>query len=328
MKILITGATGLVGSALTRQLVDQGADVRILRRATSRLDLLGEAARQVEHATGDVTDPASVAAALAGVQQVYHTAGFLGFGGHRDRPQLHRVNVGGTAHVVNAALASGVERLVHTSSIAALGRPEQPQGPVDETAEWHSSRYNSHYAISKHLAELEVYRGIAEGLDAVLVNPSLVFGVGRPGENTRQIAEKVRDGAIPAVPVGGTNVVDVQDVAAGHLRAMERGETGERYILGSENLSWEAILHTLAAAFGTAPPQRTLPPALGQAIAWLTEGWAVLTRTRPLLTRETARNASLFYHYDNRKAVEALGCRFRPFEATARRLAAALGSPG
>ena len=129
------------------------------------------------------------------------------------------------ANVVNAALARGVERLVHTSSVAAFGRTENAEHVIDETSEWQRSRLNTEYARSKYLAEREVHRGVAEGLDAVMVNPALVFGVGRPGENTRQIAERVRDRKLPAVPSGGTNVVDVRDVADGHVRAMVRDGT-------------------------------------------------------------------------------------------------------
>jgi dihydroflavonol-4-reductase len=322
--VLVTGATGFLGAEITRQLVARGEAVRILRRPTSALDLLGETASRVEHAPGDVTDAASLLPAMQGVRQVYHTAGRVGFTGRRDRAALYQVNVAGTAHVVDAALKAGVERLVHTSSIAAFGRPEQAEGLIDETSEWQRSRFNSAYASSKYLGELEVYRGLAEGLDAVIVNPALVFGAGRPGENTRQIAEKVRDRRLPAIPAGGTCVVDVADVAAGHLLAMERGRTGERYLLGGENLAWREIIGLLADAFGVPPPRRTLSPGPAMALAVLSEAAALVTRTRPLITRETARNASRFYRYDNRKAREELGCTFRPFRETARHLAQAL----
>lgn len=329
MKTLVTGATGFLGSELTRQLVAEGADVRILRRATSRLDLLGEAVcRRVEHAVGDVTDIDSLHGAMAGVRRVYHAAAFVGFGGRRDRERLRRINVEGTANVVNTALAAGVERLVHTSSMAAFGRPEDACQPIDETAEWRTSRANTAYAHSKYLAELEVFRGIAEGLDAVLVNPALIFGAGRPGENTTRIAERVRDGKLPVIPAGGTNVVDVVDVAMGHRRAMARGRTSERYFLGSENLTWRAIIDTLADAFGVSPPRWTLPPMPALVAGTLAEAAAFVTGGRPSLTREAARTASRFYRYDHRKAVDELGCSFRPFEETAQRIAQALGEAG
>ena len=325
MKTLVTGATGFIGSTLTRRLLAQGAEVRILRRATSKLDLLGEAAQHVEHVLGDVTDPESLRAAMDGVAHVYHTAAYVALGGRRDRALLHRVNVYGTACVVNAALAAGVARLVHTSSIAALGRPEGLLHPIDENTAWQASRHNTPYAVSKHEAELEIHRAIAEGLDAVLVNPSLVFGVGRPGENTRQIAERIRDGTFRAIPTGGTNVVDVEDVAAGHVRAMDNGQTGARYLLGGENLMWQAIVETLAEALGVAPPRRSLSPGLAMAFATASEAVAFVTRTRPLLTRTMARNVSQVYTFSNRKAIDDLGCTFRPFSDTAKRIAETIG---
>jgi dihydroflavonol-4-reductase len=238
------------------------------------------------------------------------------------------VNVRGTAHVVDAALETGVERLVHTSSIAALGRPENLDHPINERLVWHHSPLNTSYAVSKHEAELEVYRGLAEGLDAVIVNPSLVFGVGRSGENTYQIAERIARGSFPAIPTGSTNVVDVEDVAAGHVQAMQYGRKGERYLLGGENLSWGTIIDTLAEALGVAPPRRMLTPRLALAAATLSEAAAFITRGRPLLTRAMARSISRGYTYDNRKAVEVLGCSFRPFAATAHRMAEAIHQSG
>ncbi|HMB90121.1 MAG TPA: SDR family oxidoreductase [Rhodothermales bacterium] len=323
MKILVTGGTGFVGSEITRQLLAQGKAVRILRRSTSSLDLLGSAAHHVEQAVGDVTKPETLAPAMEGITHVYHTAASLGLDERRDR--LFQINVQGTANVVNAALEAGVTRLVHTSSIAALGRPERTDIVLNESAEWHASRANTAYARSKHEAELEIHRGIAEGLDAVMVNPSLIFGVGRPGENTRRIAEKICDRKMPATPIGGTNVVDVRDVAAGHLLSMERGRTGERYFLGSENLLWRTIFATLARAFDVPPPRFTLPPGAALAFATLAETAAFLTRTTPLMTREMARQTARFYTYDNRKAITDLGCTFRPFEDTARHMAKHLG---
>lgn len=323
MKVLVTGATGLLGSVLTRRLVESGHSVYILRRPTSRLDLLGDVADQVEHRLGDVLDADSLLAAMQDVEVVYHTAGFLGFGpGTRDL--VYRINVEGTRNVVNAALTSGISRLVATSSMAAFGRPEDPTDLIDEDSQWHASKNNSPYARSKYLAELEVHRGIGEGLDAVIVNPALIFGSGRPGENTRQIIDAVRQRKIPAYPPGGTNVVDVLDVADGHIAAMESGRTGERYFLGSENLSWQAIMAELADAFGVPPPRRKARAGLMLLAAYLSEASGAIFRIQPRLTLDTARSAVHFYRYDNRKAVEELSCTFRPFRETARRIAAEL----
>ncbi len=318
MTTLITGATGLIGSTLTKQLLDAGAtDLRVVHRATSSFDLLGEAADRVERVVGDLLDARSLVCALEGVDCVYHVAALIDAKGDADA--LHRVNVDGTANVVNAALRAGVQRLAHVSSIAALGTPET-DAIIDETSS-HPPAGDNPYARSKYQAELEVQRGIAEGLDAVIVNPSLVFGTGRPGTNTRRIVDAVRTGWMPGVPAGSTNVVDVEDVADGLRRAMARGITGERYILGSENLSWHTIVRTLADAFGVEPPTRTIPPALLTTAGFLAEGAAWITRQPPRFTRSLARAASSDRRYANQKAIDELGCSFRPFAETAHRIA-------
>lgn len=319
-KVLVTGATGFIGAVLTRQLVSRGCDVRIFRRENSSLDLLGRVADEVEHAVGDVAFARSLYDAMEGVDRVYHVAAKVSFS-ERDREALHRVNVDGTANVVNAALKSGIDRLVHTSSIAALGRPQSIDTTIDETTAWDDAPHRTAYACSKRQAELEVHRGIAEGLDAVIVNPSLVFGVGNAGTNTRRIVDAVRSGWAIAVPRGGTNVVDVRDVAAGHRKAMQHGKSGRRYLLGGENRSWEAIATLLARAFNVAPPRYTLPEVVLQTGSMLAGSVAWLTRTQPFLTRATARTASRTYRYDNDRACEELGCTFRSFEDTARHIA-------
>jgi len=319
---LITGATGLLGATLTRALVARGAEVRIFRRPTSSLQLLGETADAVDHAVGDLTDPLSVRSALQGIRWVYHAGALIRFGGASDRAALRAVNVEGTAHVVNSALAEGVERLLHVSSMAALGRPTQGDGLVDESDPWANSAERSVYAVSKRDSELEVHRGIAEGLDAVIVNPALIFGQGRSGENTQRMVEAVRSERVPAVPPGGTNVVDVRDVADGCIRAMHLGKTGERYFLGSENLSFREIFDTLADAFKVTRPRRKAPAALVKTAAAVAEGVATLTGTRPLLSREQAQSATSATRYSNRKARTQLECTFRPFRDTAQWLAA------
>ena len=319
---LVTGATGFVGSVLVRQLLAAGESVRVLRRASSALDLLGASADRVEHAIGDVTDAESVHAAMAGVETVYHVAGTVAFG-RRARARLCAVNVGGTANVVNAALAAGVGRLVHTSSIAALGRPARA-GVLDETAAWTPSPLNTAYAVSKRDAEREVLRGVAEGLDAVTASPALVFGPGRPGEGTTALAERLAAGRVPLAPPGATAVVDIEDVAAGLRAARAHGATGERYLLAAENLAWTEILSTLAAAIGVDAPARTAPPWLLNAGGVAGEAWAALTRSEPGLTLETARNAAATVRYDGSRAERLLGVTYRPFSETARRIADAL----
>jgi len=238
---------------------------------------------------------------------------------------MMRVNVDGTRNVVDAALHAGVKRMVHTSSIAALGRADWSEGVMDENSEWQDSPANTVYGVSKHKAELEVFRGIAEGLDAVMVNPSMIFGVGRPGENTRQLVDQVRRRQLPAAPTGGNGVVDVLDVAGGHLRAMDEGGTGERYILSGENLSWRTIIDMIAEGFGVRPPRLQLSLPLGMVLATVMEASGRLFRFRPLITREAVTQASRTFEYSNKKAVDELACTFRPFQETIERIVRAIG---
>jgi dihydroflavonol-4-reductase len=325
-RTLVTGATGLVGSELVQQLLDRGHTVRIFRRDTSDVSILGEAASEVEHAVGDLRDARSLLAAMEDVTHVYHAAARVRFG-PGEQELLHAVNVTGTGNVVNAALRAGVQRLVHTSSMAAFGRPVAGDEVIDENTAWgEDDQKRSAYALSKYESELEVHRGIAEGLDAVIVNPSLIFGVGREGHSTRRIVDAARSGWARAVPPGSSNVVDVKDVAAGMQAAMDKGETGRRYFLGSENLSWQEIVGTLARAFGQPPPARTIPPALMTTAAVVSEAVSFVTRTRPALTREHVQTSTSTLEYRNDRARSELGCSFRPFESTARRIAAYLGN--
>ncbi|MBL7977452.1 MAG: SDR family NAD(P)-dependent oxidoreductase [Bacteroidetes Order II. Incertae sedis bacterium] len=320
-KVLVTGATGFLGSELVRQLLAQGQSVRVLARKSAKFDLLNEVAGQFEIATGDVTDPLSVRDALKDIQTVYHAAAFVSFGGQKDAEKLREVNVLGTANVVNSALDQRVKRLVLTSSMAAFGRPANQSEEITEDLLWMPSKLNTRYALSKYDAELEVYRGIAEGLDAVIVNPALIFGIGRLGEGTMKIVHQVKSGKLPAVPWGATNVVDVRDVAAGHLLARQHGKTGERYFLGGENLMWNEIVAHLATAFGVKAPTRRLHPTLSLIAATITETIGTLTGTQPLLTRESARASIGTYRYSTQKAETALGYLARPFAETAAFLA-------
>jgi dihydroflavonol-4-reductase len=324
--ILVTGATGFIGSKLVKSLVARGERVRILRRASSREDLLGPVSSRVEHVVGDITNRDAVREAVRGVRRIYHAAAFIGFEGRKDEARLFEINVGGTASIVDAALAEGVERLVHTSSMAAFGRPERTDQVLDEQMVWQPSRNNTNYARSKHLSELEVYRGVAEGLDAVMVNPALVFGPGRHDDNTMRIVEQIQRRKVPGYPSGGTCVVDVDDVVEGHLLAMERGRTGERYFLGGENLLWREIFETLAAALGVAPPARHIPRRPAMVVAVASEFVSRFTGMKPLITVETVRATAHAYRYSNRKAVEELGCSFRPFRETAERIARSMNA--
>lgn len=323
--VLVTGATGLVGSALVRHLLADGVAVRILRRAGSRLDQLGGAADRVEHAEGDVTDVESVREAVRGAAAVFHVAGVVALG-RAARARVWAVNAVGTTHAVDAALAEGVGAFVHTSSIAALGRPESAGAAIDETAVWAPSRANTAYAASKRAGEREALRGAAEGMHTVIVNPALVFGPGRADEGTNVVVERLRRGRVPAAPPGGTAVVDVEDVAAGLVAAWRRGASGERYVLAGESLVWTDLLATLARALGVPAPTRVAPVWALWAAGALAEALEALGGPPAGLSRDSARAAAGVFTYSAAKAERDLGVRFRPFAETAARIAAHLAA--
>jgi len=317
VKFFLTGATGFLGSNIARDLLGSGHQVRAIRRPTSGMDLVADCADRIEWIEGDVLVPESLVGGMEGVDGVVHAAAFLGFEGKKSMDQLMNVNVNGTANVVDAAVEADVSRMVHVSSIAALGRTEHGTECLDESAEWKESPMNTGYAVSKYRAEMEIHRGIAMGLDAVMVNPSLIMGAGRPTENTMQIADRLAKGGIPFLPKGGTNVVDVRDVAAGCRLAFEKGHTSERYILAGHNLLWRDILNTLAQELDTKAPQRSVPKPVMMATATAMEWGAALIGRRSVLTRENVRLSMSLSCYDNARSVDVLGCSYRPFGETA-----------
>jgi len=310
MKILVTGATGFVGSNVAAALAARGEQVRALRRTTSRLDALDGV--PVEYAVGDILNPDSLAAAMQGCEVVFHVAATSQYW-RSGRETIYRVNVDGTRNVMRAALAAGVERVVHTSSLAALGyspRSTSRQGPhnlVDESQifppelEWFA------YGHSKYLAELEVQRAVDQGLPAVIVNPGIVMGPRDINFISGSLIRASVKGQLRVVPPGGSNMVHVADVVAGQLAAAERGRVGERYILGGENLShWEAAM-ILAEVTGGARPVLVLPHGSLGPIARLVDAINKLSRRIPLVTGYQIRLGGETFYVDSKKAVRELG---------------------
>src|SRR5215218_181238 len=247
-KTLVTGASGFVGSHVLRALLERGDDVRVtLRRDSSRAAQEG---LEVAVATAQLGDRAALRRALRGVDRVFHVAGTTNL---RASPaELTRVNVEGTRMVLEEALRAGVERVVHTSSIGAVG-PARPGGAVDERHAF-PSRLDVPYAVSKHAAETEALRVAARGLDVVIVCPAHVFGPGDLGPTSTGVVRRFLLRRIPIYVPGAINVVDVRDVAAGHLLADERGATGERYILGTRNYTWDRLFAELSRISGVERP--------------------------------------------------------------------------
>jgi len=310
---LVTGATGLVGANVVEALNRAAWRVRILRRTTSRLDALR--GLEYEEAIGDILDEASLVEAMRGVEVVFHVAGAADY--WRKGPEhLYRINVEGTRTVVQAALRAGVQRLVYTSSVSAVGPAPDPAHPVDERHAYDLSPDIFPYGHSKWLAEQEVQKGVASGLDAVIVNPSIVVGPRDVYLTTGSLFQNMRRG-LPVVPRGGSGVVDARDVAQGHLAAAERGRTGERYILSAENLSHLQLARLIAEALGGRPPLWEVPSWLVPLIAALFDLGRALRLPVPADGR-TIRLSTYWFYVDNRKSREELGMTYRPIRQSVR----------
>lgn len=312
--ILVTGGTGFLGSYLLRYLVREGyTQVRALRRATSKLDLVAEVADQIEWVEGDVLDIFSLEDAMQDVEQVYHCAAVVSFD-PRDYDEMRKVNVDGTANVVNAALAATVEKLVHVSSTAAIGRMKN-QPIVTESTKWERSNYNSEYAISKYLAENEMWRGMVEGLNVAVVNPSVILGSGRWDEGPLKFF-KMGWHNFPFYTKGTAGFVDVRDVARFMVQLMESEVAGERYILSGESLTYQTIMNEIAANLNKKMPSIQINPFLQQ-IAWRVE-WlrSRLLGGRPLVTRETASHSLRSFFYQNDKSRTDFAFEYTPIRQT------------
>lgn len=317
--ILVTGATGFLGSYVVRLLVANGYKVRALRRVNSRMDLVAGVADRVEWAEADVTEVPALEDAFAGVTQVCHCAAMVSF--HpRDRHRMHQVNVEGTANVVNLSLHHGVQKLVHVSSIAALGRtPERPQ--LDERSKWVESAGNSQYAISKYQSEQEAWRGWAEGLPVAIVNPSIILGSGFWDEGSARFFRQI-DSGLKFWPVGRSGFVDVRDVARFIQLLLENDIQGERFILNADNVYFKEFFRLLAQAIDRPMPPLKVTPLLAE-VAWRVE-WIKekLTGMTPMVTRESARSSVSKYEYLHDKSLTVSGFSYRPLETTIRETAA------
>jgi dihydroflavonol-4-reductase len=311
---LVTGSTGFVGSNLCRLLVERGWQVRALHRPTSRLDALREAGVAVEHAPGDVNDPESLARACEGCDAVFHVAAVADYW-RQSVDRLYHVNVEGTRAVCQAALDTQVKRLVLTSSVAALGVPHGQ--PADESHLFNIAPERFRYGHSKVLAEGVVAEFVTRGLDAVIVNPAAVLGPGDLNQISGSLVTEAARGHLPPFyPPGGVNYIHVNDVCAGHIAAAEKGQTGQRYILGAHNLTHKQVLGAVCRVVGRRPPRLGLARPAVSLLAFLLDIAAHLS-PRPLpMSGEQMRLSAEFIYVDSGKAIRELGLPQTPFRQT------------
>jgi dihydroflavonol-4-reductase len=307
-KTLVTGGTGFVGSHVVRALAARGDDIRLLVRRGSSLDHLGDL--ELERSSGDVLDRRAVARAMRGVDRVFHIAGTTSMlSQHRDK--VFELNVRGTRIVLEESLKAGVERAVFTSSVAAIG-PAKPRGTADETQPFRAGSLGIAYVNSKHEAEVEALRMAAHGLPVVIVNPSFVLGPDDPKGTSMELVRRFLLGRIPAYVDGGLNIVDVRDVALGHLLADQKGEVGERYILAARNFTFDRLFADMARLSGRehAPVKLPAMPTL-LAIELMSRAGMPIP-----ISPDEVRSANCWWTYRNAKAKRELGFAPRPHEET------------
>jgi dihydroflavonol-4-reductase len=307
----VTGATGFVGGHVARALAERGDQVRVTFRDRGRLERLE--ALDVEPVRADVLDRASLRRAMRGSELVFHTAGFVG---SRPLERLWQVNALSPRVVVEAAAAEGVRRVIHTSSVAAIGTA--PHGDVaDETHVYRGGEFGLAYGDAKHEGEVEALAaGARHGIEVVIVNPAYVLGVPvdqtQPGETSTRVIGNFLAGRLPAVVDGATNVVDVEDVATGHLLAGAKGKPGQRYILGGYNLTWVELIDRLAVGSGEHRPLFVLPREVGTIARYQASLPARLLPIAPEAFALMAQN----WRYSSRKAKRELGYSTRPLDTT------------
>jgi dihydroflavonol-4-reductase len=305
-NILVTGAAGLVGSELTKQLLDKGYKVTaIYNTIPFHLTHSNLIIKQC-----DILDTYSLEEIFQDITHVFHCAAVVSFE-PKNKSQLFKINIEGTENIVNACINSDVQKLIHVSSVAALGRINDSE-VITEEMNWNEETSKSVYGKSKYLGELEVWRGIGEGLQAAVVNPSIILG-GDNWDNGSSTLFKSAYSEFKYYTEGITGFVDVRDVANAMIMLMNSKISAQRFILNSENISYKELFFLMAKCFGKNPPQKKATSFMGEIIWRLEAMKSMLTGKKQLLTKETARTAQATARYNNNKILRELpGFHFIP----------------
>jgi len=319
ITILVTGGSGLVGSELIRQLLEHGNKVRAIYNSTPLPDFNSPS---IEAVRCDILDVIKLSEVLKGIKQVYHSAAIVSFHPSEKR-KLFQVNVEGTANIVNTCLEEGVDKLIHVSSVAALGRKKNNE-EVSEEMNWDGNITYSAYGKSKQLGEMEVWRGTGEGLNAVVVNPSIVLG-GDNWEYGSSALFKSAYNEFPWYTTGSTGFVNAKDVAKVMILLMNSEITNERFILNGANIGYKELFSCMATGFAKKPPHKKVSPFIAGLVWRVAAIKAAFTGKSPLLTQETAATAQSNISYNTGKIRSFLpSFRFTPIEETIQETCATL----
>lgn len=311
--IAVTGANGLVGSSVIRKLIEAGEPCVAIKRENSDTSLLQDVADKVIWRNADILDAVSLDEALRDVSSVVHAAALVSYD-PRDKKKIFEINATGTRNIVNASLHRQVKRFVHISSVAALGRPKEAKY-INEEQKWIDNPLHSVYAQSKYAAELEVQRAHEEGLNAVIVNPSVILGPGDWSKTSARIFEYAWKEK-PFYTTGTINYVSLQDVTTIIHRLLFSEHRGERFIVNAGAVTYKSLLDLIAKHFRKKPPSVGLSPKTIYLLAWAETIRSRITGARPLITSETARIAGSTVFYSNEKVKSKLKFEFQPIEAT------------
>ncbi len=316
--VLVTGASGFLGGELVKQLVAMGEPVRIIKRSNAQLSHLSTIIQQIEVVEADILDIPSLELAMDGIEKIYHSAAVIGYDSSYYK-EMYKTNIEGTANVVNVALSKKVKKILHVSSIAAIGG--KPNELITEDTKWEKNKWNTHYGITKMLAEREIYRGISEGLEAVIVNPGIILGVGHKDKSTMRIFRNIQQQKLPFYTHGINGFVDVHDVVNCCIQLMNSDANTERYILVAENRSFKDYFELIASSLHVKAPTFQLNNSIGQfflLVDWLA---SKITNRKRGLTSENMKIAIEKFEYSNQKVMNQLGYQFVSLEDTIKKIA-------
>jgi dihydroflavonol-4-reductase len=312
--ILVTGASGFLGSELVKQLVANGESVRIIVRPSSDISHLASIKDKIEIMEGDILDVPSLEIAMDGIEKIYHSAAVIGYDDSFYN-SMYKCNIEGTANVVNVALTKGIKKLLHVSSIAAIGG--KPNDLISEETKCEKNEWTTHYGITKMLAEREVWRAEQEGLEVVMVNPGIILG-SSSNENkaTMRVFKRIASGKMPFYSNGTNGFIDVRDVAKICIQLMNSPVHSERFILINQNLSFKDYFERIAKRLNVQPPKRALNKTLGNVFLFADWMASTLSRRKRSFTKEIFKVSMEHFEYTNEKIKRQLDYTFIPFDET------------